>query len=140
MKYKFFSHTADAKFQAYGSKMEEAFGNAAEAMFSVMVEPEQIKPVYDETIKIEGVDTKALLYSFLEELLFLLDTKAFLLNSVKKIAIYQIDGKNMLEATVTGDINLQQYDIHGEVKAVTYNEMEIIEEDGKVTVQVVVDL
>jgi SHS2 domain-containing protein len=140
MKYKFFSHTADAKFQAYGANLEEAFSHAAEAMFSVMVEPETIKQVYDETIKIEGVDTKALLYSFLEELLFMLDTKAFLLNSVKKIAIYKIDDKSVLEATVSGDINLQQYDIHGEVKAVTYNEMEIIEEEGKVTVQVVVDL
>jgi SHS2 domain-containing protein len=140
MKYKFFSHTADAKFQAYGESMEEAFSNAAEAMFSVMVDPSSIKPVYDETIKVEAQDSKALLYAFLEELLFLLDTKAFLLNSVKKLVIYKIDDKHTLEATLLGDINLQQYEIHGEVKAVTYNEMEIIEEEGKVTLQVVVDL
>jgi SHS2 domain-containing protein len=140
MKYKFLPHTADAKFQAYGKTMEEAFSNAALAMFSVMTNTEKISPLSEEEINVEGKDMKAVLYAFLEELLFLLDTKKFLLNSIKDIVFIKEGELTKLHAKVTGDIDLQQYDIHGEVKAVTYNEMEITEEDGKVMVQVVVDL
>ncbi len=38
-KYEFLYHIADAKFRAYGSTMEEAFENAALAMFNVMIIP-----------------------------------------------------------------------------------------------------
>ena len=41
-KYKFFEHTADAKFQAYGKSVEEAFSNAALAMFSVITDTSKI--------------------------------------------------------------------------------------------------
>jgi len=135
MKFKFFKHTADAKFQAYGKTMEEAFSNAAQAMFSILVDYRKIKPEFSEEIEVEGRDNEALLYSFLEELLFLLDTKGFLLREVKKMKIR--DGK--LVATLSGDIHLDQYTISGDIKAVTYNEMFVKEKDG-VTVQVVVDL
>ena len=49
-KYKFLEHTADAKFQAFGATLEEAFSNAALAMFSVMTEPEKIKPKLEREI------------------------------------------------------------------------------------------
>jgi len=140
MPYSFLPHTADAKFQADGTTLEEAFSSAAEAMFSVMADPAKVKPVYEEKISVEGADKKALLYAFLEELLFLLDTKKFLLNRIISISIAIKEDKLILDATAAGDIDLEQYEIHGEVKAVTYNEMEITEEEGKVTVQVVVDL
>jgi SHS2 domain-containing protein len=140
MKYKFLPHTADAKFQAYGNTMEEAFSNAALAMFSVMTNTEKISPLAEEEINVEGKDMKAVLYAFLEELLFLLDTKKFLLNNIKDIVFVKDDDIIRLHAKAMGDIDLAQYDIHGEVKAVTYNEMEITEEEGKIMVQVVVDL
>lgn len=139
MKYRFLEHTADAKFQAFGKSMEEAFGNAALAMFSIMVDCEKVKPAVEEIISATGRDLKALLYSFLEELLFALDTKGFVLHAIKSIKIEQ--GAEMsLEAVAVGDIHIDQYDMKGEVKAVTYNEMEISEGEGQVTLQVVVDL
>ncbi|MBU2634442.1 MAG: archease [Nanoarchaeota archaeon] len=132
MKYKFFPHTADAKFKAYGKSLEEQFSNAALAMSSIMVDSKKVKPKIKKTINIKGNDIKSLLYNFLEELLFLLDTEYFLLNQIEEIKIKD----NSLKATITGDIVKDEYELLGEVKAVTYNDMEIT----KSYVQVVVDL
>jgi len=134
--YKFLEHTADAKFKAYGKTMEEAFSNAALAMFSVMTKTEMVRPEIEKKIEVKGNDLKSLLYSFLEELLFLMDSEAFVLNNIKKIKI----NKKALSATAVGDVISDKYELHGEVKAVTYNEMEIKKEKGKTVVQVVVDL
>ena len=132
MKYKFLEHTADAKFQAFGKTLEEKFANAALAMFSIMVDTKKVKHLIEKKINIKGEDKKSLLYNFLEELLFLLDTKSFLLNKVKKIKIEN----NSLKAIVVGDFVKEEYKLLGEVKAVTYNDMEIT----NTFVQVVVDL
>ncbi len=137
-KYKFLEHTADTKFQAYGNNMGEAFSNAALAMFSVITDTKKIKKKIKKEIKVKGTDLKSLLYNFLEELLFLLDTNSFLLNKIEKISIKKMEGKYSLNATVAGD-KADNYETSGDIKAVTYNEMEIKEND-KVMVQVVLDL
>lgn len=137
-RYEFLAHTADAKFRAYGATMEEAFSNAALALFSVMTDPEKIKPKKEFKISVEGKNNEALLYNFLEELLFLLDTESFMLNSVKEIKVEH--NHLRIVATVCGDETQKYYDIHGEVKAVTYNEMFVKQEATGWVVQVVVDL
>ena len=137
-KFKFLEHTADAKFQAYGNSMEEAFSNAALAMFSIITDTKKINKNIKKEIEIEGKDLKSLLYNFLEELLFLLDTENFLLNKIEKISIKKTREKYSLNAAVIGD-KADDYETSGDIKAVTYNEMEI-EENDKVMVQVVVDI
>jgi SHS2 domain-containing protein len=135
MKFEFLEHTADAKFRAYGKTLEEAFGNAAEAMFTVMLDISAVKPVVEKKITVSGTDEKSMLYNFLEELLFLLDSQHFFLHSVKSV---KISGREV-HATVVGDTETE-YETHGDVKAITYNEMEITKEKDKVTVQAVVDV
>lgn len=140
-KFRFLQHTADAKFEAYGNTIEEAFSNSALAMFTVMIEPDKVRPKIERDVKVQAKDEKALLYNWLEELLFLLDSEGFLLSKVRKIRITAKKGKDfMLEASVAGDLAANGYKTHGDVKAVTYNEMEIRKESNKYTLQVVVDI
>ena len=139
VKFKFLEHTADAKFQAYGKNMEEAFSNAALAMFSIITDTKKIKKNIKKGIEAKGHDLKSLLYNFLEELLFLIDTENFLLNHVEEIVIHEKEGKYFIEAIAIGD-KADNYETNGDIKAVTYNEMEIKEEKGKVIVQIVLDL
>lgn len=139
-KFKFLQHTADAKFQAFGKSLDEAFSNAALAMFSVMFETDKIKPKTSKKIEVKADNKESLLYNFLEELLFLLDAKSFFLHKVLSLKISKSNEGFVLFAEVNGDTELEKYAIHGEVKAVTYNEMSIKEEENKVVVQVVVDL
>lgn len=140
MKYKFLEHTADVKFQAFGKTLEEAFSNAAIAMFEVIVKTEKIEKKLTKKIETEATDKESLLYKWLEELLFLLDTEFFMLNSVKNMKITKKGEKYNLKAEVVGDKFKDKYERYGAVKAVTYNEMFVKEKKGKAVVQVVLDI
>ena len=132
MKYEFLEHKADAKFRAFGKTDEKKFENAALAMVSLMYDYKKVKGKVTKKIKIEGGDHKSLLYNFLEEILFFFDSEFFLLNKIKNL---KITG-NKLTAELIGDTNKGDYKIEGEVKAVTYCDMET----NNKYLQVVVDL
>jgi len=138
-KYLFLPHTADAKFRAFGKTLEKQFENAALAMASIMFDCSKIKPSLKKKISVKGADLKALLYNWIEELLYLVDAKGFILNSVKQMKIKQEKKGFSLEATVVGDKYKRGYDkvaTGTDVKAVTYQQMEITPS----YVQVVVDV
>jgi len=138
--YKFLPHTADAKFQAYGKNLDEAFKNAAYAMTDVITDIRKIKAKVRKKISVKSEDEKALLYDFLERFLFLLDTKRFLLAKINKIKIEKTAKGFRLNAEVSGDNKPENYQIKTAIKAVTYQEMLVKKGKSKVTVQVVVDI
>lgn len=119
-KFKFLEHTADIKFQAFGKTLEKAFENSALAMFNAMYKG-KIKQKTKKSIKVQGKDYESLLYNFLEEILFLLDSEGFFLSSCK-VKIGKSKNKNKLVAELQGD-KAKNYRIGLDVKAVTYNEM-----------------
>lgn len=139
-KYKFLEHTADAKFQAFGKTIEEAFSNAAYALAETMTKGVKIQEKVTWKIDATGKDYSSLLYNFLEEFLFLLDTENFLLARITKISISEEE----LEAEVIGD-NASNYKVTNDVKAITYNQMFVKQETegenkGLWVCQVVVDV
>ncbi|BDZ72080.1 hypothetical protein GCM10025861_25970 [Methanobacterium petrolearium] len=73
VKYEYFDVTADVGFRAYGGTLDEAFGNAALAMFEVMTDTSRVKPLIKRDIQLESEDEQALLYDWLSELLFIHD-------------------------------------------------------------------
>jgi SHS2 domain-containing protein len=138
-KYKFLIHTADVKFQAFGKNLEEAFENAFHALKESICGKIKIKSADSKIIRVKGNDLNSMLYDFLEEFLFLLDSEGFLLSSIKNIKID--DKKFALVAEVFGD-KAKNYKFSNHVKAVTYNEM-FVKFDSKKkewVVQVVVDV
>jgi len=88
----------------------------------------------EKEIEIEGEDKESLLYNFLEEFLFLLDSEDFILSDIKEI---KIEG-NKLKAKVFGD-KASNYNFSNDVKAITYSEMEVKEKKQWVC-QVVLDV
>ncbi len=138
-RYRFFRHTADAKFRAYGSSLEEAFANAALAVASLMWDWKRIALNTRIRVNVKGRDLQQLLVNFLEEVLYLMDTRGFLLGSVEDLTITRKGERFTLCAFFRGDTESGDYVIIGEVKAITYNEM-MIREGTKSMVQVVVDV
>jgi SHS2 domain-containing protein len=139
-RYRFLQHTADAKFQAFGATLGEAFANAALAVASVMWDWTKVAKTVRFPVEVKGRDLERLLYNYLEEILYLLDTRKFLLAGVENVRIGENSGEYRLEADFQGDTEPAKYEIFGEVKAVTYNEMRIEEKAGGAVVQVVIDL
>jgi SHS2 domain-containing protein len=135
MKFKFLKHTADIKFQAFGKNAEEVFKNSALALKESICGKRKIKTSSKKKIKISGKDFESLLYKFLEEIIYLLDGENFLISDVKNIKI-----KNMkLTAEIFGD-KASEYNFTNKVKAVTYNDMFVVEKNKKWISQIVLDV
>ncbi len=136
MRYKFLEHTADVKFRAEGKTVEEAFSNAAYALKETILKGKgKISEKIKKKIIVSGKDKESLLYNFLEEFLFLLDSEWFMLSKISKIKIKD----NELNCEVSGD-NASKYKISNDVKAITYNSMFVKKEKDKYICQVVLDV
>lgn len=138
--YEYLPHTADVKFRAYGRTLEEAFENAATAMFNVMVKTDDVKPKVTRKIAAAGEDLQSLLQQFLEQFIILLDTDNFFLSEIKELKISSRNGKYSLAAVAVGDEAKNYETIGPQVKACTYNSMLVRQEGKNWVVQVVVDI
>ena len=137
MKYTVLEQQKTIKIQAYGKILEEAFGNTALAISSLMVK--KVHPKMEKYISVGADDLKSLLYIFLEELLFLVDTEEFFVNAIKSLTIKKQKGFT-LNAYLLGDKRRESYEYLKEVKSIMYKEMEIHEEKGNAFVQVAVEI
>jgi len=121
----FHPHTADAKFEAYGETREELFRNAGVACFEIITDTSVIKPAKEFPIKVTAKKLESLLFDYLDELLFLLDTEGLIVNDITGLKIEEVDGEGFaLVGVVQGDYH-KGYDVSCNVKAVTYNDMHI---------------
>jgi len=139
-RYRILPHVADGKFRAFGATREEAFANAGLATASLMWDWWAIKALRSVPVAVEGRDLEQLLYRFLEEVLYLFETKNFLLAVVEDVSIEEGEDVFRLKAVFWGDEAGGRYEIFGAVKAVTYNEMKIERGCDGWAVQVVVDM
>ena len=135
-KYEFLPHTADVKFRAFGKSLEEQFVNAVIATTSVMFDPEQIEPNEEKNIEVTGKDKQALLYNWLEEVVYLCDAEFFIVHDVKDIKIEQTAEGFKATAVFVGDKYKEKYKRHTGVKAPTYSEMEITDKYVKVVLDI----
>jgi SHS2 domain-containing protein len=137
-KYNYLEHTADIKFQAFGNSYAECFKNAAYALKNTISE-DKIKPLIIKIIKISGKDYENLLYNFLEEFLFLIDTEDIILADIKNIRIEKNKNKLILTAVVHCG-NIKEYKTITDIKAITYNDMFVKKDKNKYVCQVVLDV
>jgi len=135
--YKFLEHTADVKFLASGKTIEDAFVSCFEALKETISGKITVLSQEKKIIKVQGKDFESLLYNFLEEFLFLLDSEAFLAAKVGKIQINK--EKFELEAEILGD-KAENYKFTNDVKAITYNSMFVKQEGDEWKIQVVLDV
>ena len=137
MRYKYLDHTADAMFEAYGRTLAEMFAHAGLAMFNILTDIDKVKQQKSFTFTIKADSLEKLMFDFLDELLFYLDTEHMLFSSYDITISHNGDYK--LKCIASGDV-ASAYETHGDVKAPTYNEMEIVQKEGTYRARVVVDI
>lgn len=137
-KFEFFDVTADVGVHAYGRTMEEAFENAALALFEVMTDTSKINRLTQRDIEIQSEDKQALLYDWLSELIFLHDSEYLIFNKFEIQITREGDGF-LLKGSVWGEaFNQDEHESREDVKAATFHLMDIKEEDG-FKLQVILD-
>ena len=140
-RFEFLEHVADAYIAAYGRDLAGAFENAAVAMFETMTDVESVRPKVEETVEVEGHDKHALLYNWLEELLIRFDVKNMLFSRFNVHALEGDEEGFRLSARVYGEpFRKRKHKQKVGVKAVTYHEMEILEDSEGVTVRFILDI
>lgn len=141
MKFRFLEHTADVYIEAFGKTLEEAFENAALAMFEVMTDTKTVEQKQRETLAVEAEDKEELLYKWLENLIIKFDTKNILFSKFQINKIVNINGTYRLDAFAWGEpYDENHHSSRVDVKSVTYHRMEIGEIEGKVTLRFILDI
>ena len=140
-RFEFLEHTADLYIAAYGKSLEEAFENAAYAMFEGMTDSAKVQPKQEDKIEVEGYDEQALLYNWLEALLVKFDVTGNLYSRFKVEKIEKTSKGFKLKARIWGEpFDKEKHLSKVGVKAVTYHRMEIIKQPDLVTVKFILDI
>ncbi len=130
MRYEMLDHAADVMVRCSGKDLEECFENAAYAMFDQIVDASRIEHSVTMEIEASGTDDEERLYSFLSELLFVMDCDSLVFNDFK---VSFEDGK--VRCTAKGEpLDVKRHHAKSEIKAVTYHMLSVDRSVPSVTV------
>ena len=129
MSYKFLDHATDAIIEVTAKDLQEAFSVTADAVINLTLDQDKVKEIERSEFSAQGKDLRYLLFSWLEEIPFLLITEGFAIKRVefdiKKNEGYQIKAKAFGEP-----LDFHKHNFKVEIKAPTFYEMEIREDKG----------
>lgn len=138
--YEYLPHAADVRFRACGSTMEEAFEQAALAMFNVIVDTKSIRPEEGVEINVKSSGPDTLLFDYLSELLYLFEVEEIIFGEFKIDSIKSEKGIYYLSGQARGEhIDLFRHSFDTEVKAVTYHQLSVARTDSGYCAHVIVD-
>ena len=141
MKFKFFPHTADIIFEAYGQTIEKVFENSGLALEEIMVEVDTVKNKESFDFTLEAETTENLLYDFLSELIFVKDTEGLLFNKFEVTIIHKNKKYELLAKCEGENIDKERHKLGNDAKAITMHEFEIKQDEkGKWISRVLVDI
>ncbi len=132
MSYKYLDHGADIGLEVTSDSLEGLFSEAGKSIFSLMVDIKGIQSEESLELELNEPDLEDLLYEWLSELLSLSNLKGQVYGEFPKLTITETNSEYSLE-TVAGGENIEpgKHKLGTEVKAVTYQGLEINEiEDG----------
>ena len=140
-KFEFLEHTADVYIRAHGKTMEEAYENAALAMFETMTDTDKVAPAEEDSLEVEAEDQYALLYNWLEALLVNSETKGMLYSKFQINSWKETAENFKIKAKIWGEkFDPQKHPQKVAVKAVTYHRMVIIREMDRVILELILDI
>lgn len=131
MSYEILNHTADAKFRATGDSLEEAFSESVKA-FGKIVGTSPKAGNTRHRIKVTSENYEALLFDFLDELIFLQDSENIAVCHADDLEIEE-KGRGeeySLEATIWTNVITNSMNLL-DIKAPTYNEMTVDYQEGE---------
>ena len=137
MSYEILEHSADEKFHAEGDSKEEAFSEAVKAFAEIV--GGDTRGMYTHKIEVESENLEALLYDFLDELIFLQESETVVISHAENLDLEERKNSWRIEASIlvdniTSDMSLL------DIKAPTYNEMNVDYQDKKWVLEAVLDV
>ena len=138
MSYKFLYHATDAIIEINAKDLKEAFSTAADAVINLTLDQDKVEEKDCKEFLSQGQDLHYLLFSWLEEIPFILITEGFAIKriefNIEKDNFYKINAKAFGET-----LDLKKHNFKVEIKAPTFYEM-VIENKDTVYMKFLLDL
>ena len=138
MSYKFLDHATDAIIEINAKDLKEAFLVAADAVINLTLDQDKVEEKGSKKFVAKGKDLYYLLFSWLEEIPFILITEGFAVKriefDIEKNDVYKINAKAFGET-----LDLKKHNFKVEIKAPTFYDM-VIKNEEQVYMKFLLDL
>ena len=129
MSYKFLDHATDAFVEVTAKDLHEAFLVTANAVINITLDQDKVEEREKIEFSASGKDLRYLLFSWLEEITFVLITEGFAIKRIE-FEIQKKDGYAILAKAYGEPLDLKKHDFKVEIKAPTFYEMKIEQNNG----------
>ena len=139
MSYRFLDHATDAIIEITAKNLKEAFLVAADAEINLMIDQHTVKETDQREFSANGKDLHYLLFSWLEEIPFVLITQGF---AIKRVEIDIQKNKDFkINAKAFGEqLDIKKHNFKVEIKAPTFHDMVIRQGNTGVYMKFLLDL
>jgi len=128
LSYKFLDHATDAIIEVTAKDLKEAFSVAADAEINLTLDQDKVEEKDQKEFSAQGKDLRYLLFSWLEEIPFILITEGF---AIRRIEFdIEKNGGYKIKANAFGEpLDFKKHNFKVEIKAPTFYDMEIRENE-----------
>ena len=138
MSYRFLDHATDAIIEVTAKNIKEAFAVAADAEINLTLDQEKVEEKEQRGFSAGGKDLRYLLFSWLEEIPFLLITEGFAIKRIE-FEIKEENGYHINAIAFGEPLDVHKHNFKVEIKAPTFYDMEI-RTNGEVYMRFLLDL
>ncbi len=137
MPYRYLDHTADMGITARGGTLPEALGALLDGLMKAIVGDSPVEAREERRIAVQGGEPDERIVGFLNEVLFLVEARAWLPAPGAEI---QCEG-DRIHAVLKGEgFDSERHRVDGEVKAATYHQFHLAETAAGWEVEVIFDV
>ena len=134
--YEVFEHTADLGLRVRAPDLNSLFAEAAAALFSTIVDVAQVRPLQQETFRIEGGDRDYLLFDWLNELLFTFETRRLVFSQFD----VRLDNTGLTAEARGEPLDAERHRLDHEVKAITYHDFTLEQQPDGWLAEIIIDI
>ncbi len=132
-----FEHTADIGLKAHADTLEELFAALAEGLADLICSRQQVEEAQSRNCEVTAEDIEALLVDFLWQVMSTIQFEHFMVSAVH----IEKGDKTSVKAVLAGEpYDPKKHELATEIKAVTYHNLKVAQEDGRWTAQVILDI
>ena len=121
-------HATDAIIEVRAKDLNEAFTVSANAIINITLDQDKVQEKEQKEIVAQGKDLRYLLFSWLEEVTFVLITEGFAIKRVE-LEISENGGYTIHAKAYGESLDFEKHNFKVEIKAPTFYDMEIKKND-----------
>ena len=122
-------HATDAFVEVTAKDLKEAFSVTADVVINITLDQDKVEEKKQKEFSAKGKDLRYLLFSWLEEITFVLITEGFAIGRIE-FDILENDEYTIAAKAYGEPLDLHKHNFKVEIKAPTFYDMEIRQDKG----------